>query len=347
VRVAVVGGGIYGCVAALDLAAAGHTVDLFERHSALLHGASRANQGRLHKGYHYPRSLPTALAARSDAEVFAARFAACIDRTATHHYAVAAQGSRTSPADYLAFCDQLDGDRTVVTPVPGWLRNVEVCVRVPEAFINLPKLRQRLRGDLDAAGVRVVVDAVATFNRLHHKLIVMATYGQHARRPLRYEVCEVAAVELDPCYAGRSVVVMDGPFTSLDPIPGTRLHWLYDVDRSVHHTADEVTEIPEVYGPLLDQGLLTTPRSRVDEMLDRASVFLRRLGRPVRHGSMFTVRAVLPDVDATDARPTLLDPDPVDPRMVWLTGGKLDGAITAATRVVELAAERSGVAVSA
>jgi len=55
----VLGAGIYGCMAALELAAAGFSVDLFERRQDILLGATQANQGRLHLGYHYPRSPAT------------------------------------------------------------------------------------------------------------------------------------------------------------------------------------------------------------------------------------------------------------------------------------------------
>jgi glycine/D-amino acid oxidase-like deaminating enzyme len=51
--VAIVGGGLQGCLAALALAADGHRVAIFERRQQLLQGASRNNEGKIHLGYTY------------------------------------------------------------------------------------------------------------------------------------------------------------------------------------------------------------------------------------------------------------------------------------------------------
>ena len=50
VRVAIVGGGIYGATVAIVLARNGHTVTLLERSPDILLGASGVNQCRLHRG---------------------------------------------------------------------------------------------------------------------------------------------------------------------------------------------------------------------------------------------------------------------------------------------------------
>lgn len=339
-RVAVVGAGVYGCVIAVDLARAGHRVDLYERHQGLLHGASRANQARLHGGYHYPRSPETAKACAADARRFAARFGEAVWRGARHVYAVSADGSRTDAAEYRRFCDGIgQGHRAVREPL---LQGVGVAMVVPEAFIDIPALRRRLRGDLRAAGVTVHLGVDVEATSLPHDLVVMATYGRGFPLPLRYEVCEVALVRLGVHYAGRSIVVMDGGFCGLDPMPGSDVHLLYHVELSVH--AANVGLAPEVPGRLvglLDRGPVWTPQSRADRMLVAARRWFVRVGMPEPCGSLFTVRAVLPDVDATDERPTIVHHDTRDGRdgrVVWVLAGKLDGAVDAADRLVELAA---------
>ena len=61
----IVGGGAYGCYAALRLAASGAGKCLIvEKGEDLLGLASYANQARVHNGYHYPRSVLTALRSR-------------------------------------------------------------------------------------------------------------------------------------------------------------------------------------------------------------------------------------------------------------------------------------------
>jgi len=56
----IIGGGIFGCYAALYLANQGEEVVVFEKEAKLFKKASLVNQARLHSGYHYPRSVATA-----------------------------------------------------------------------------------------------------------------------------------------------------------------------------------------------------------------------------------------------------------------------------------------------
>src|SRR5262245_28833608 len=61
-RIAVLGAGLQGACAALALAAAGHTVDLYEREAQAMARASLNNEGKIHLGFVYARdtSLRTA-----------------------------------------------------------------------------------------------------------------------------------------------------------------------------------------------------------------------------------------------------------------------------------------------
>ncbi|WP_170314862.1 FAD-dependent oxidoreductase [Aquibium carbonis] len=52
-RIAVVGGGLTGCLIALEYAERGHQVMLFDREASLLSRASAANEGKIHLGYCY------------------------------------------------------------------------------------------------------------------------------------------------------------------------------------------------------------------------------------------------------------------------------------------------------
>lgn len=325
-RVAVIGGGVFGATAAVELARNGATVDLFEARNDILEGATARCQARLHSGYHYPRSDSTALAAKAGAVEFAARYPEAI-RTAEHHYVIA-EDSKVSGTGYLAFLDRLGLPYEVVQH--SLVHHAQVTVRVPEAFVDVTALRRLLRRDLRLAGVTVRlgerVDEPAGYD-----LTVRATYGQPWPRPLRYEVCEVALVEV-PRYTGMSFVVLDGDHVSLDPHGHT--HMLYDVVNSVH----TVGEVPDSYRPLIGSlGPVRTPTA-LDRMLKTAGRHLRGLdphgqGVVIHHGSWFSVRAVLPDVDATDERPTLVERHG---DVVWVLSGKICTAVDAARRVVAL-----------
>src|SRR5262245_39820454 len=84
----VVGGGFFGRVLRSHLARAGGRTLLCERGPDLLLRASFANQARVHNGYHYPRSILTALRSRVNFPRFVSEFSECIDSSFEACYAV-------------------------------------------------------------------------------------------------------------------------------------------------------------------------------------------------------------------------------------------------------------------
>jgi hypothetical protein len=335
-NVAVVGGGVFGCVIATDLARAGARVDLFERHHELLSGATRTCQARLHRGYHYPRSTRTANEASASFDAFNRRFPESVIKQYKHHYLIARDCSLTDTTAYTAFMRR---QHLPYTPsVSPLVRSdtVDTCVRVPEAFVDVHALRAHLRHDLASAGVAVYVNAPVDLRMetwTEHDRVVNATYGTNMPYPVRFELCEVVLVRLGPRYTGQSFVVMDGAFVSLDPIPGHDLHMLYDVDRSVHHVS-ATGEVPHAYRNMVDAGVVDAASvTRVDGMAYNAGRFLKDFpAYPDYRGSLFTVRAVLPNVDATDERPTLVH---TEGKLTHVLSGKIGTAVLASRRIVE------------
>lgn len=335
-RVAVVGGGVFGCAAAVELASAGFEVELFDAEPDILLGATQRNQARLHRGYHYPRSDATAASARDSFDDFARRYSPAIVRT-THHYVIA-PGSKTTPEEYLAFCDRLALPYEVVDR-PMHVHTADLVVRVPEAFIDVEVLRRLFRRDLAASQVAMHLGHRVSLDDLDaYDLVVYATYGQPWSKPLRYELCEVALLELGR-YAGESYVVIDGEFVSLDPY--RKLYVLYDVKHSVHAaTEGDTAELWSEYGSLLKRwGPTRTSLSHVDLMRESAGRFLWGIdpgdgGVSIYHGSWFAIRAVLPDVDDTDERPTLVERSG---NVISVLSGKICTATPAARLITEMA----------
>jgi hypothetical protein len=323
VRAAVIGGGVFGATIAVDLARAGIQVELFEAHGDLLEGATARCQARLHSGYHYPRSDATAKTARDAAPEFAARYPEAI-RSAEQHYVIAAE-SKVSGEEYLAFCNRLSLPYEVVEPPQ--VHHAQLCVRVPEAYVDVDRLRRLLRRDLLQADVGLHFG-----RKIQHKplvgydLVVWATYGQPWSKPLRYELCEVALVEIAR-YENQSFVVLDGDHVSLDP--HGRFHMLYDVKNSVHRVSDKLEQLWPFPG---------NPVSNWKTMLENASQHLRGMdqhgqGVAMYYRSMFSIRGVLPDVDATDERPTLIE---CNGNVISVLSGKICTAVSAARSVTEM-----------
>lgn len=101
-RVAVLGGGLQGCCAALALADRGAEVTLFDRNSLLLSRAAVANEGKIHLGYMYAAD-PTLATARMMMRG-ALAFSPFLER---HLGQGLAALSRSQPATYLVHRESL------------------------------------------------------------------------------------------------------------------------------------------------------------------------------------------------------------------------------------------------
>lgn len=103
----VIGGGIFGCYAALYLAGQGRRVALLEKESRLFQKASLVNQARLHGGYHYPRSIATAALSDEHKERFTAEHRRFVHFSFEKYYAIDRFGSFTDAEQFERFCRHL------------------------------------------------------------------------------------------------------------------------------------------------------------------------------------------------------------------------------------------------
>ncbi|MEZ4988383.1 MAG: FAD-dependent oxidoreductase [Saprospiraceae bacterium] len=114
----VVGGGIFGVYSALYLADKGHEVVVVEKEGELMRKASIVNQARLHGGYHYPRSVATALMSDENKARFTHDHRDFILFDFDKYYAIDRFGSLTDAAQFERFCQYIDIPCTAVKEHP-------------------------------------------------------------------------------------------------------------------------------------------------------------------------------------------------------------------------------------
>ena len=342
-RTVVVGGGIFGITAAVTLAREGDTVTLFERSGELLSGASRANQRRLHRGYHYPRGSETATAAHRAYDSFMTLYGDAVSGQAQHYMAIARHKSLVNAAQYTKFCDSVG--LKYHEQYPAFLRKeaVESCFRVDESLIDHQALVKVCTRLLDGASVQVCLRTSADARRLAaFDHVVIATYSSvnelapafpGLRREYQFEVVEKPIAHLPRVYRNTSIVVMDGPFMCLDPEVGTRAFLLGNVVHAIHaSTVGFYPLIPQQISRYVNQGPIARPKhSRFKKFLAAGAEFFTGFERAEHLGSLFTVRAVLPNMEETDDRPSLVRQ--LDERTSILFGGKIVTCVTAAAEL--------------
>lgn len=154
------GGGVDGCFVALRLAEiyGGAKVAIAERETDLLLRASYNNQARVHHGYHYPRSVLTALRSSVNAPRFMAEFRDAISSDFQHYYAIARQRSNITPGQFEQFCRRIGASLQPARGAIGTLFEpdlIDAVYAVAEPAFDADKLRESLHARLRKAGVKL------------------------------------------------------------------------------------------------------------------------------------------------------------------------------------------------
>jgi hypothetical protein len=344
-KVAVIGGGLFGSTAALVLADAGAEVHLYEKSGSLFGAASGVNQYRLHKGYHYPRSSETIRECRDSISSFKKYYGESVIGGVERYYAIAAKDSFTSADKYLSVLKENGLPFKVEKPI---CKSLELLIRVKEERVDHRILRNIAMIKMAHNGVEVFLNAPATKEmRDQYDHIVVAGYAGNndilktlgcKTRQYQYEVCEKPIIMLERRtqswrthnFKNFSLVVMDGPFCSLDPFGNTGWHVMGHVEHAIHsRNVGEFPEVPKRLQGYLDNGRIAKPTGTRWPRIKKASKkYLPFLDDALYQGSMFTVRVVLPKKDKTDERPTIVES--IDPQVTKIFSGKLGTAVQAA-----------------
>ncbi len=340
-RIAVVGGGLFGCTAALTLARAGHDVHLYEAKASLMNGATAHTFARLHRGYHYPRSPETGRESREAEASFRAEYGDSVIDTGRQLYVVPDHDyNHINPDTYHAFLVQ-EGLRFYRTG------NV---FRVIEPRLDLAHLQRQVRAKLDVSNVKVHLATTpdGAELRLDFDRIVLATYASLnlslldfglPPEPYRFQVVERPLVFLPSDFHGTSIVVIDGPYGCLDPLDDSTIHMLGHVTHSIHtETTSFWPHVPLSLAHFIGGGMIPAHEldgiTRFSSIVESLGQWVANLDKAEHIGSTFVVRAVPAYVEDTDQRPTLVER--LNEQVVRLFSGKLGTAVQAAHQVTAM-----------
>jgi hypothetical protein len=319
----------------------GFSVELFERHNAIIREASNINQYRLHRGYHYPRSTETVLSSNSSEREFLDVYGKSVpEQNVTHEYRIASEGSLVTAEQYKEFLDEVGLEYETVDSGPGY----DLSIRVEEKLFDSNVLRSMCYDYLDGYGVKVNILAEVKMEDLpKFDYVVIATYAginqlldEKDQREYQFELCEKPVVQLPKEYRNKSVVVMDGPFMCIDPYQDTEYHVMGNVVHAIHHTNTGKHPDPmwqEKFEHLLNRGCVRNPSiTNIDKFIESGKEYLPGIEELKHIGSMYTYRVVLPNRDHDDARPT--EVEEIDDKTSVLFSGKIGTCVTAAKELV-------------
>ncbi len=223
-RIAVVGGGFYGCLIALrlsDISVA--QIDLFEKKDRLLSGAISANQHRLHLGFHYPRCDLTISQAIESFELFGSHYGSAVENIADNIYCVH-ESSGVSAENYAAKMLQHGLEFKEVSTPDAILDkgSMPLSIRVNEKMINLSTLTSIVREQVSQSKVNILLGTEADPRELSssYDYVINCTYtepGLGVGIKTKSELAVMLLAQAPAQWAGKAITIMDGPFCSIYP----------------------------------------------------------------------------------------------------------------------------------
>ena len=343
----VVGGGFYGCALALFLRSVSNRVVLLEAGCELLGRASRANQARVHTGFHYPRSALTAVKSMVLHRRFAADFPDAVVDDFQMLYAIARRRSKVSALRFQRMFAEMGAPITRATPSQAALfasDTIEEAFACDEFAFDWSVLARHMANRLDAAGIDVRLntraDAIESGpggavvhasdgSATSARFVFNVTYAQTnallagAGLPsaaVKHEQTEIALVEVPPELAPYGLTIMDGPFFSCMPYPSAGLHSLTHVRYTPHAHWTDASAGRSAYAVFDD-----LPReTRHRHMLLDGARYVPALARARWDRSLYEVKTVLAKNERDDGRPILFQRQPEDSSVISIMGGKID-----------------------
>ena len=357
-EVAVIGGGIFGILSALEIAKKGYPVVIFEKELDIITGASLINQCRIHMGYHYPRDERTAIYSNATGRVFKKFFAPAI-RNINNYYFIGKEGSLTSPKSFLAFCKKMRLPYRVSWPKGVNISKAKIAlsVKVPETIFDAHSLRKILKQMLtQTENVTLITDSAvvgltqmhgvfnhtyqtgATIEHARFAAIVNATYSAAndinkliglPLAPYQYETIELLVVKTP--WKGIGWGMFDGPFLGAMPFGFSDAHLMYDVEISVLERV--IGALPMFTHTHAYHNESRRLARRLEEYYAKWESILPDIRKYKYLYSLYVTRMVLPNVEKTDARPTLTHE--LMPGMWQLFSGKITTSISQAKEVAK------------
>jgi len=355
-RIAVIGGGIFGAEAAVQLAGAGNEVTLFESNSNLLEGATSKSVLRLHLGFHYPRDVKTALQSKVGYRDFLRRFPNCVDLDFPNYYAVAKNGSRSSTLDFEKFVEQaqLKMQRINISDLDYTGFNsgdTDSIWRNSEGVICIVKLREQLLYELGTSGVSCRFNSKITsaqfinnawslqeIKSIHDGFdyVVRSTYGSDKvsiegpkECSREYEYHKTLVLEASAGIPKLGMTVIDGDYLTVLPKAFSESHLVYGPTPSVL-ARFEGENCPDEWQEFREQEIMRAS----EKIILRFSEWFSGVQDFRVKDRFIATRAIERNVSGTDRRISQIEERAYN--FLDICSGKIDHCIDVAQRLVKI-----------
>lgn len=356
----IIGAGLYGLYAALFCGKRGDHVLVLDCDSVPFGRATYINQARVHMGYHYPRSLSTAVKSKGYFERFVKDFGFCIHTEFEKVYATSSSFSWTNAAEFRLFCENAGIRCDDISPDKYFQKGLCDGAFITKEYTYdamvlksyfLEKLKEHPRvavrygadiKEISQSGGRYRV-GLAGGGAAQAPFVLNATYAGvnqiHAMLgfepfKIKYELCEIILCDVNEKLKKVGITVMDGPFFSIMPFGKTGLHSLTSVTFTPHVTSFDA--VPTFSCQARSGGFCTPgrlgncnncpakPESAWPYMSKLAKKYLKEEYGFSYQKSLFSMKPILKASEIDDSRPTVIRQFTENPAFISVLSGKIN-----------------------
>ena len=357
----IIGAGLYGLYAALFCCNKGENVVVLECDSAPFKRATYINQARVHQGYHYPRSISTAMKSAGYFDRFNKDYGFCVNKEFDQIYATSSQYSWTDGKQFKRFCDAAGIPCEELNP--GTYFKDKMCdgvFRTREYTYDAMILRDYLLEELSKYpnNIQIKYDTkISKIEKTTDSYIIIdedgieyssdyvlnATYAGtnqilekagFEKFGIKYELCEIILCDVNDKLKDVGFTVMDGPFFSIMPFGKTGLHSLTSVTFTPHTTSFD--SVPTFVCQQNSEGFCSTerlgncndckakPQSAFPYMANLARKYMLDDYQFEYKSSLFSMKPILMSSEIDDSRPTVIRKYSSNPTFVGVLSGKIN-----------------------
>ena len=357
----IIGAGLYGLYSALYSCKKGKNVIVLECDDAPFKRATYINQARVHQGYHYPRSISTALKSAGYFERFNKDYAFCVNKEFEQIYATSSQYSWSDGKQFKDFC------RAANIPCeelyagnyfkPGMCDGV---FRTREYTYDAMILKKYFLDELEKYAVRVVIkygEKICSIEKENEIYVIRTEDGESYKSSfvlnstyagtnqilemagfekfrIKYELCEIILCDVNEKLKGVGFTVMDGPFFSIMPFGKTGYHSLTSVTFTPHTTSYD--DVPTFSCQADSNGYCSIKRlGNCNDCSSKpvtAFPYMANLARKYMlddyqfeyKKSLFSMKPILMSSEIDDSRPTVIRTYSKNPTFVGVLSGKIN-----------------------
>ena len=315
-KIAIIGAGFYGCTAALVLSK-DHDVEIFEKENDILNSASKINQFRFHRGYHYPRSQKTIDQIKHSYKKFTKFYGKNVLKSTNNYYAISKKNSLTSFDRYIKILKKNKLFYKKIINEKLFSNLIEGAIESNEKTLNYFKIKKKITRLLKKYKIKINFSALVNKKMLKDfDKIIVCTYANNNQilktlgvKPItkyRFELIEKIIVKLPPKFKNLSLVVLDGKFVCLDPYIGTKYHLFSDVKHSKIEIINSKLPCFKSFKKKLINNTVhkNIKISNYKKFIDNSKKYLPFITEAKYIGSFFITRTIKSNVEKTDERTT-------------------------------------------